>query len=103
MPSRGRSLDLADLELKSRCRLCGAALSESKSAPDKHRRIGRAAPDSRPRGAALTFVTIVAFALTLGSAALVAHKAWGRTAASVTVKLPPARPASPRPAFSFDQ
>ena len=101
-PTRQR-LDLTDLELKSRCRLCGAAVGPSNGAADAARSAGRASLDRLRHRPALSLLTIVAFALVLGSAALFAHQAAPRTGASITVKLPPAKPVAAGTALSVNQ
>jgi hypothetical protein len=96
-------LDLKDLELKTRCRLCGAAVGDSKRGADAEG-IASGTLARRPGDrAALSLLTILGFALVLGSAAVIAHQGTPRTGASITVKLPPARPPAAGPGFSFDQ
>jgi len=56
--------------------------------------------DGRRYGPALAFLAVAAFGSVAGPAALAAREASVRPAASVTIKLPPARPAQAEPHFT---
>jgi len=102
-PSRRWQLDLLDQQVKSYCRGCGAVIVRSGEGIKVQEPSFRSRPKAGQRSRAL----VLCGALSLFAAAAVlglwAYEGAARVPASVTVKLPPARPATPSPAFDFSR
>jgi hypothetical protein len=99
-PSRRWRLDLIDQEVKCHCKLCGKVVA----APRNNRRRSSASNPHARRpfdGAAVALISFAGLLLIIGSAALW-NSGTAHSAGSITVKLPPAHPAVPRPAFTFN-